>query len=212
MTSCMVEDSADVNQDKIYTVYELFYNANTDKTWAIARFRFGGPTGTLLELKNPATVTFDGEELPFNALFSGHYKEYAGQKTGGTFVYNNVDGDTFTNSVPAYEMIDYPTVLDTINKSEAYSLAWQGSALSANQNVALFVGSWTWGDDALFLQTGDGATDIVMGTNQLSNLPVGPSTLYMNRSTDVTVSEGTGEGGIIKGVYRPVNRTIEVAE
>jgi len=43
-TACPIEDSSDVNQDKIYTDYEVFYNSNTDKTIVVAKFRFGGPT------------------------------------------------------------------------------------------------------------------------------------------------------------------------
>ena len=90
-TSCQTEDSADVNQDKIYTDYELFYNSNTDKTQVVARFRFGGPLGTLLELNDPASVKFDGEDVPFNALYSGHFKEFSGQVLEGTFLYTNVE-------------------------------------------------------------------------------------------------------------------------
>lgn len=47
VASSAKEDSSDVNQNKIYCDYELFYNQNDDKTQAVARFRFGGPTGTL---------------------------------------------------------------------------------------------------------------------------------------------------------------------
>ena len=63
--ACPIEDSADVNQDKIYTDYEVFYNSNTDKTQVLARFRFGGATGTLLELNEPAEVYFDEDKPPF---------------------------------------------------------------------------------------------------------------------------------------------------
>ncbi len=211
-SSCEVEDSADVNQDKIYTDYELFYNSNSDKTWVVARFRFGGPTGTLLELKDPAAVTFDGELLPFNALFAGHYKEFAGQLAGGTFEYTNTMGETFINEVPNYEPIEFPSDLDTLSKSAAYSLAWDGTPLASDQWVDLFIGSWTWGQDALFIQNSDGASDLVLGVNQLSNLPIGNSTMFMDRSTDVEVTEGTGEGGRIRGKYRAKNIEVAIVE
>ena len=211
-TSCEVEDSADVNQDKIYTDYELFYNSNTDKTWVVVRFRFGGPTGTLLELKDPAAVTFDGELLPFNALFVGHYKEYAGQLSSGSFEYTNVDGEVFTNAVPTYEPIAFPNDLDSLSKSAAYSLIWDGTPLSANQGAGLFIGSWTWGEDALFIQTSEGANDIVMGTDQLSNVAIGPSIFYMDRQTEKQVDEGTGEGGLIRGKYRAKNKEVIIVD
>ena len=39
MASCAKEDSSDVNQNKIYVDYEVFYNQNEDKTHAVARFQ-----------------------------------------------------------------------------------------------------------------------------------------------------------------------------
>ena len=210
MTSCQKEDSSDVNQDKIYTVYELFYNENTDKTVAICRLRFGSPTGTLLEATDPAQVTFDGDILPYSVVYSGHAKEYAGLVTSGTFAYTNVDGVTFTNSTPTMTTLSHPTNFDTIVKSQANTYTWVGNALAANERVNLFVGTWTWGQDALFFAYGNGANNIVMGTNQLSNLAEGSSTLYVDRVHEVAITEGTSEGGVIRSVYRPTNITVQI--
>jgi len=44
VTACAKENASDVNQDKIYTDYEVLYNSNTDVTTVVARFLFGGPT------------------------------------------------------------------------------------------------------------------------------------------------------------------------
>lgn len=211
-TACQREDSADVNQDKIYTHYELFYNSNSDKTVAVAQFRFGNPAGTLLELFDPASVTFDGETLPYKLVYNGHAKEFAGKLDGGTFVYTDVDGSVFTNSIPEYEEIQFPTDFDSLSKSSAYDLKWNGTALSANQQVGMFIGSWTWGDDALFFTNDDGADNIILGVNQMSNLATGPSTCFMDRATVREVSQGTSEGGVVIGKYRATNRDIEVVE
>lgn len=210
MTSCQKEDSSDVNQDKIYTVYELFYNANTDKTVAICRLRFGSPTGTLLEATDPAQVTFNGDILPYSVVYSGHAKEYAGMITSGTFAYTNVDGVTFTNSTPTMTTLSHPANFDTIVKSQANTYTWVGNALAANERVNLFVGTWTWGQDALFFAYGNGANNIVMGTNQLANLAEGSSTLYVDRVHEVAITEGTSEGGVIRAVYRPTNITVQI--
>lgn len=210
--SCQTENSSDVNQDKIYAVYELFYNANTDKTVAICRFRFGNPTGTLLELTDPAKVTFNGDVLPYSVAYTGHAKEYAGKIESGTFVYTNVDGDVFTNATPPMDTIEHPIGFDTLDKSNAYTYIWQGNALVAHETVNLFIGSWTWGQDAAFFATGAGATDIVMGLTQMAGLAVGSSTVYVDRKNETTVAEGTSEGGLIRSVYRPLNIQITVVE
>jgi len=211
-SSCEIEDSSDVNQDKIHTVYELFYNSNTDITTAIAQFRFGGPTGTILELTYPAYALFNDDTLRFKALYSGHYKEYAGLVTGGAFEYENVDGDKFVNDVPEFEAIAFPIDLDTISKLAAYELEWDGTILSENQGVGVFIGSWTWGEDALFYENALGANSLIMGTAGLSNLAVGTATAYMDRSTETVLLEGTSEGGKIKGKYRAVNKEVVITE
>jgi hypothetical protein len=210
LTGCTVEDSGDVNQDKIWTRYELFYDANDDKTIAVARFRFGGATGTLLRLNEEASVSFNGEAMAYNDWYFGHTLEFAGWVDSGTFVYQDLDDLTFTNTVYPYDSIAFPAGFDTITKSSANTLTWNGSPLAADEVVGLFVGSWTWGDDALYVQSNDNATNIVLGTGQLSNVPVGPSTLFMDRSTEVAVTEGTSEGGLVVGKYRAQNRIVQV--
>ncbi len=91
-------------------------------------------------------------------------------------------------------------------------MAWAGAALAADQQVSFFVGSWTWGEDELFYNSSLGATEIIMGTDQMSNLAVGNSTVYMDRSTAVDISQGTSEGGRIRYKYRPVNITAAILE
>lgn len=209
-TACQKEDSSDVNQDKIYTVYELFYNKNSDKTVAIARLHFGSPTGTLLEANSPASVKFNGDVLPYNALYSGHAKEYAGKLTSGTFVYTDLDNNTFTNSTPFMDSIAFPSGFDTIVKSQANTLTWVGNPLNSTERANLFVGTWTWGQDAAMFAFGNGATDIVMGVNQLSNLAEGSATCYLDRVNEVTISQGTSEGGVIRTRYRPLNAPVQI--
>lgn len=209
VSSCQKEDSSDVNQDKIYTVYELFYNANTDKTVAITRLRFGSPTGTLLEATAPASVTFNGDVMPYSAIYSGHAKEYAGKITTGTFAYTNTENTVYSNTVPFMDTIAHPVGFDTIIKSQANTYTWIGNPLSTNERADLFIGSWTWGQDALFFAL-QGQTDIVMGVNQLSNLALGTSTVYVDRVNEVAVSQGTSEGGVIRTRYRPVNVQVQV--
>ena len=212
--SCAKEDSSDVNQNKIYCDYELFYNQNEDKTHAVARFRFGGPTGTLLELTDTsgAYVTYNGDTLAYNGWYGGHHKEYAGQIEGGSFTYTNTNGTTYVNEVPTGEAIAFPAEFDSIQKGIAETFVWEGTALSENQHVGLFVGSWTWGEDALFFTDADGATDIVMGVTQKEDLALGTSTVYMDRSTAKDIDEGTLEGGRIRYKYRCTNATVMVVE
>ena len=211
-SSCTIEDSADVNQAKIYADYDLRYDANTDKTRVVATFKFGGATGTNLQLSDPAQVVFNGEKLPFKPIYGGHTKEFAGQVMSGTFEYTNTEGDVVVNTTPSIESIAFPDQFDSISKSSSIELNWVGSPLSENQRTAIFIGSWTWGQDALFLENGEGANFIVLDKGGLNNLPLGNSTVFMERSTARDIEEGTDEGGRIRASYRAENKSIIIVE
>jgi hypothetical protein len=212
ISSCEKENASDVNQDKIYTDYEVFYDNNSDKSWVIARFRFGGATGTILKLDSTSFVSFGNDTLPYNDLFFGHFKEYAGRINNGTFTYRNLKNEVFVNSLPAYDTIAFSPSFTLLTKSVANTITWSGTPLAINQNVGLFVGGWTWGQDALKVQTSVGATNLVLGTNELAQVPVGPAICFMDRSTDVAVSQGTNEGGRIRGKFRAKNQTIQIVQ
>lgn len=210
-TSCTKENASSVNQDRIYTEYELFYDKNTDKTTAIARFKFGGVTGTLLELDSTSYVEFEGDRLPYNAILGAHAKEYAGLKTTGKFSYHNLDEETFDNTVPTMAAIAFPAI-QSIPRSAAFTLAWDGAPLSAGQEVGVFINGINQADAQLFYQNALGATNIVLGTNQLGKLGLGEANCVMDLSTKQDVAKGTTVGGTILSKYRAKNLKVQVTE
>lgn len=215
LTSCSKEDSVDVNQDKIWTEYNVYYNQNDDKTHVIARFRFGNPTGTLLELVDStgANVTFNGQKMPYSLIWNAHHLEFAGNITTGTFVYTNTDGKVFTNTIPTgIDSIEFPNDFDTIVKSKAETFSWVGSALSANQSVGMYIGTYAWDKSALFYTNATGTSTLVMGVQAKTNLPIGPGTVYLQRQVENKTIAGTSKGGVISYTYRPFDKTIEITE
>jgi hypothetical protein len=210
--SCTIEDSSDVNQQKIYADYDLRYDANSDKTRVVARFRFGGATGTLLQLTGDAQVLFKGDKLPFQTVFGGHTKEYAGEISTGSFEYTNTEFDVVINEIPTYESIGFPDDLSEVSKSGSYELSWKGKPLSVDQRAAVFIGSWTWGQDALFIEDGDGTTSVILGKDKLAQVATGNTTFYLERTTATDIGQGTPEGGRIRSSYRGINKSVEVTE
>lgn len=210
--SCEKENASDVNQDKIYTDYEMFYDKNSDVTKVLARFRFGGPTGTILEIDGNAVVMFNQDTLPYNGWYTGHYKEYAGRISSAAFTYKNLDGNTFVNNVPTCDTIAFSPSFTTLQKSNAQTITWVGSSVAANQMVGIYIGTWAWDQDALALQTGVGATNIVLGTDKMSGLTNGSGTAFMERTTETNVSQGTSEGGKIRHKYKALNQQINIVD
>lgn len=213
LNSCQKEDSADVNQDKIWTEYVVYYDKNDDKTHAVARFRFGNSTGTLLELVDStgAGVKFNGTQMPYSLAWSGHHLEFAGNVTTGAFVYTNTEGTAYTNNIPSgAETIDFPADFDTIVKSQAETFSWVGNPLSANQSVGMYVGTWAWDKDALFYTSANGASSLIMGVQAKSGLTTGQASVYMLRRVENTSINGTSKGGLIRYAYRPVDKSVVV--
>ncbi len=209
LSSCERESSEDVNQDRIWTEFELFYNANTDITYARAVFRFGNVLGTLLELSSPSEVRFNGDLLGFKPALAFYEKEYAGYVDSGTFTWTDTDGKTITNEVSITE-IDYPEVFDTLVRSSAYSFVWQGESLKAGESVILTMNGTLEGDAQIFAQNAVNATDMVLAQDQLNALGHGPASTWLDRIGTFTLAEQTGAGGKISAKYRPVNRTVQM--
>lgn len=210
MASCAKDNSANVNQDSIYTIYELFYDENEDKTTARATFRFGGPTGTLLELEAPAGVTFDGTELLWNQLTGVHKDDWPGLTTNGTFVYDDLDENTFTNMLGTIDSIGYPEDMDTISWSSAYDFAWTGNPVGENETITLTIDGTAGENLEVFTTILEGGTDITLSADKLDNLGEGEATCYLRRAYNMSsVTEGTSEGGRV-AVWYDVSTTVYI--
>lgn len=208
LTSCIREDSSDVNQDKIHKTYELFYNGNEDKTYARATFKFSNITGTHLELTSPSQVTFNGDVLSFKSAVAYYEKEYAGLVSSGTFVWTDVDGVTYTNSI-SLNTIDFPASLDTIATHAAYEMIWVGDSLGSNEHVFLTIRDQATGTvSRSFSQDNIHSNSIILSLNKLQELEQGENIMIMDRHYRPALTEKTSAGGIILARYRPVNNTV----
>ncbi len=205
--SCAREESIDVNQDKIHAAYELFYNANEDKTYARATFKFSNALGTNLQLTSPSEVRFNGDILTFKSALAYYEKEYAGLIDSGTFKWTDTNGDVYENTI-TFKDINYPANLDTINRNAAYELFWVGDSLTANEKVVLTANGVLEGDAQIFYQDNLNAKSIIMALNQLQLMGQGQGTLWMDRLYEPALVQKTSAGGTITGHYRPINKSV----
>lgn len=206
LSSCHKENSDDVNQSRIYTSYELYYNAEEDITHARASFRFGNLTGTLLELSAPSEVRFNNQPLRFNSTLAYYDKSFAGFVQNGTFTWKNTDGTAFNNTIEIHT-IDYPALLDTIYRDASHELIWQGDSLGANEMVTLSISS-DLGEAQMFSQATINSKSIILPLNKLQLLEVGEAKIWMDRKYTPPLVEKTSAGGMITSRYSLVSRTV----
>jgi hypothetical protein len=210
-TGCQSQDSASVDQSKIYMSYWLYYNRNTDLTYARAQFRFGGPAGTTLQLSDGASVTFEGKALSFNELLDWQEVAVPGKVSSGTFVYTDAAQNRYTNPVPALREIEFASVPAAISATQAFPLTWTGSPIASGEDLEIVVDNVA--NNFLFVrfdQRNVGATDVVLSAAELAKLPRGASTLTLRRHRDYPLKQGTSLGGKITTTYQPLDRRFEL--
>lgn len=204
-TACKSEPSSDVNQDKIYTEYTLYYDGNADKTYARASFKFSNIAGTLLQLDAPSEVTFNGDVLTFNSTLAYYEKEYAGLKSSGTFVWTDLNSTSYTNAI-SMKTIEFPAVIDSINRDSSFELAWVGDSLSTDESVTLTVIDASLSTQ-IFYQNDINSQSIILGANQLGLLLDSSATLNYDRYYKPDLTQQNTAGGLITGRYRPPQKT-----
>jgi len=184
------ESSASVDQDRIYVIYELFYNQNTDITKARATFRFGNVIGTPLYLATGSEVSCDGQLM---------------SKILDVFTIYEVE---FANKVYMTE-IAYVDTIDEIPNDAAFEFFWDGDALADGENVALLIDA-VGNASQLFGETKTGSTSIILEKTKLEKLPEGQATLFFDKKHEIDLQEATSAGGTIFSKYRPTNKTVEI--
>ncbi|MBL7807609.1 MAG: hypothetical protein JNN28_07345 [Saprospiraceae bacterium] len=206
-SSCQRESSADVNQDRIFTHYELFYNENEDITYAKAWFRFGSITGTQLELAAPSEVTFEGDKLVFNKLLAYYEKQYAGLKTSGTFHWEDTDGKAFDNTI-TINAIGFGVIPDSVARNAAFTIPWTGNALGNEEAVGVWINGENEGDAQAALTIEDGATSLIVPADKMNKVGAGPGKIYLERRSSPSLTEVTGAGGYGAGVFRAKTKDV----
>ncbi|MEM8860384.1 MAG: hypothetical protein AAGD96_18815, partial [Chloroflexota bacterium] len=126
-------------------------------TFARTTFFFGNVTGTKLELSDGASITFNGQPLTFDRTLAYYERQLSGFVSSGTFVYNDLDENTFTNSV-AITTTDFADDQNTVvDKSASYEIVWDGSILSEGESVTVSIVPNAVAETELFIQNNTGA-------------------------------------------------------
>ena len=199
--ACESEKSSEVNQARVYTVFNYYYDASADITHATARFHFGNKTGTLLELTDGSTIKVNGDILNYNSTFVQYNIEFAGYVTEGDFVWTDTDGKSYSNSISLKE-IGFPEIT-VISRESSYDFEWVGDALLADEYVTLTVEDTTSENAAsIFTQNNIGSTSVILPRDELQELAHGDATLSLELVFKQNFAESTEVGGDFAGGYK----------
>ncbi|MDA3820100.1 MAG: hypothetical protein PF590_06560 [Candidatus Delongbacteria bacterium] len=211
LSSCNREDSIDVNQDRIYTLYEMNYDANAEKTIAKATFRMGGAYDSKIKLSDGSSVEFNGSELSFNGIYAYYTSEFAEWIDSGEFVFEDMDGNEYTNPV---EMLyaEFPEELDTIVQGEPFQFYWDGDPLTVNEEIILTVDGPLDKDTKSFYVSEEGAEYIELSSTETATLSKGASILALERKYETESVDAPSVGGKIISEYKAASYATYVVE
>lgn len=206
---CTGEDSANVDQDRIYSSYWLEYDANQDRTIIHASLRLGHELGTALEALPPAELAFEGERLTFDTSVGWHTQRRGGMIDGGTFTWTNAEGRVFENEVGPLPRVDFPAGPLSLSRDRSYELNFVGEPLQEGEELEVYL----TGPSKVSLNRVStkevGATRIVLPADQIAQLTPGSGFLAMRRFRNLP-GDGTEVGSKVTGSYQPRSLPITV--
>jgi hypothetical protein len=211
LSSCNREDSIDVNQDRIYTLYELNYDANAEKTIAKATFRMGGAYDSKIKLSEGSSITFNDTELSFNGIYAYYTEDFSEWIDSGTFVFKDLDGNEYTNSVDML-YAEFPEELDTIVQGETFLFYWDGDPLTVNEEIILTVDGPLEKDTKRFYVSEEGAEYIELTSTETATLSKGASILALERKYETASVDAPSVGGKIISEYKAASHATNVFE
>lgn len=201
-----------IDQNKIYTSYELYYDENEDISYASASFRiFEEDTSFFLKLSAPSKVTFNGDLLHYIPASTRYEKTYTGLVESGTFIWTNTEGGQYKNTINI-QKIDFPADLDTIRRDTNFTLAWEGNPINTDEFLKLTILAdmgFHVQDFNIGTTSGHFGDDVwVLKEDFLERIPQGPATLIFSREYYPDFQEKVISGGVIGGIYRAKDKTV----
>jgi hypothetical protein len=199
LTSCASNETANsdaVKQTEIYQSYSVTYDAGDMELNASASFRFGGSTGTTLNLTSPSKVTFNGDDMARdNNIFSGTFYNISKQidfKGQYEFKYTDNDKKTYTNNavLASIELGEYPSQAD---KSTGLMVKWT-AAVKNNERVYLYIEDAK--NNSVYASTDMvGATSVEISTEEMKTLVPGNINIYLTREVNSSLADASHLGG-----------------
>jgi hypothetical protein len=217
LSSCAstdIADVGDVNQKKIHQSYSIEIDQNSGTRSAEAQFRFGGSTGTTLNLTGTAGVAINGSSMKGDDEFFRGLVYSANVSDDGdfSFVFTDADANVYTNGIKL-NAIDLDLLPEAISGKSTQTISWTGSALSSNETVTLYA---MRGNEMMGTQigstSGKGATSVDTDPYQVQTLLNGGGEIYIIRSVSKQLDEAADEGGDIRGDYRSDSYSITIKD
>lgn len=209
-TACKKESSINVDQDRIYSNYNVVYDQHSNRTSVNATFRVDHNSGKKIELTYPSRVGFDGEAMSYKKLAGYYDLSRPGYLLNGEIVYFDIDGKDFSNSGHNISGIDIPVGLTSISIGGNFFLPWAGGAIESGETVTVTISGGSQSSSKSFTANSVGANYIVLDQFDLQNLELGTANIQIQRSVSSSLVQSNLAGGRITSTYKGRKVTINI--
>lgn len=207
-------DTDEINQNMIYTNYELSYDATEDLTTVKANFRHHTAVGRQLRLSSPSEVRFNNvplQEITETLTNATYYKmEINGFVPQGIFSWTNANGKVYNNEIEI-RTADLPDDLLEIPTHEDYTLYWLGDALSEDGRIRLRF-NVTGGSNKIYTENDLAAESLIIPADFLQEFSPGYAELKLERRYRPALQEKTHVGGRITAEYFSTQIGVDLTE
>lgn len=211
-SACASTDSSEsknVSQDEIWQSYWVDYNEAEEKLTGGATFRFGGSTGTTLQLTEPSKLTFEDTELDFTSgvlikgVIGGTHYGYEGRgayKGKYSFEYTDNTGKLYVNSISA-KALEVDSVPEVLNAAGSNVISFKTAPLAAGEDLSISVSKQD-GNTVTFEDVKVTGKSAFIEGQTLSELGNGNVTITLKKYKRIeTLQQGGHLGGQISLTY-----------
>jgi hypothetical protein len=198
-----IGDIEDVNPDNIYFDYKVWGEDSDPNVTVLLQYRFAGPNGTTLFLRDPAKVSLDGRELPGDSSkMTGAYYELiipVNQFDGKHVIsFTDINGKTYDEEFEFRPISFKPGLNDTISRENT---RFEIQGLEEQDYIRLIMTdtSFTSNGISRFDTVHNGVVEI--NRPELDSLVNGPVHLEIYRESEKEIKNGTAEGGKLLITY-----------
>lgn len=211
-TSCQREESINIDQNRIYTEYTYTYDSEKSQSIMEASFRLDNNSGKRIELTYPARVAFDGENMGYRMAFGDYQLKRTGSLANGSFVYTDLDGNAYENSISTLRPIELPFGLTNISRNGNFFLPWTGEALQPGETITVIIDPQGEGSNRSFTLSSAGATHIVLDEFKLRQIEPGFAKIEIIRERSNSITSAPLSGGRMEVKYKSREVNIEITE
>ncbi|MCJ8292724.1 MAG: hypothetical protein HRT58_22590 [Crocinitomicaceae bacterium] len=211
-TACKKEASVNIDQNRIYSDYQVTYSQVSNQTVTQAVFRVDHNSGKKIELTYPARIGFNGENLAWRNLGGSYDATRSGNHLNGSFKYLDIDENSFENTGALINPIDLPFGMNNISKNGNFFLPWTGAALQSGETVKVVISGGSQSGSKTFNATAIGSSYISLDQYKLNNLVTGTAKIQILREKTAALQQSNLSGGRITSTYKGRKITVNITE